>query len=212
MKSITPAQALNHPTWRMGKKITIDSATLMNKGLEVIEAAWLFGVSAEEIDVAIHPQSVVHSMVEFVDGSVLAQLGPTDMRIAIQYALTYPERWESRLRPLEFTQLRKLEFFEPDHDKFACLNLAYRALRSGGTMPAVLNAANEVVVDNFLEQRVAFDAIPEVIEAVLDAHAVGEANTLDSVLAADEWARALASEIVLQRGRRLAPSEPNEHD
>ncbi len=190
--SVTREEALNHPTWRMGKKITIDSATLMNKGLEVIEAAWLFGVSHDEVEVAVHPQSVVHSMVEFVDGSVLAQLGVTDMRLAIQYALTYPERWVSPLPALDIHKLSRLEFFEPDRDKFRCLNLAYRALREGGTAPAVLNAANEIAVERFLNDGLPFQAIPAIIESVLDAHPPQEADTLESVIEADAWARAEA--------------------
>jgi 1-deoxy-D-xylulose-5-phosphate reductoisomerase len=192
---ITREQALNHPTWRMGRKITIDSATLMNKGLEVIEASWLFGVSPDRIDVTIHPQSIVHSMVEFLDGSLLAQFGIADMRIPIQYALTYPERWNSTLSPLDLHKLPKLEFFEPDYEKFQCLSLAYQALRAGGTAPAVLNAANEVVVEAFLNDGIAFHSIPQIIEAVLEAHPPQDASTLDSVLQADAWARQEASKL-----------------
>jgi 1-deoxy-D-xylulose-5-phosphate reductoisomerase len=173
----------------MGKKITIDSATMMNKGLEVIEASWLFGVSPEEVEVAIHPQSIVHSMVEFVDGSVLAQLGLTDMRIPIQYALSYPERWDCPLPSLDIHSLSRLEFFEPDREKFQCLNLAYRALQAGGTAPAVLNAANEVVVDAFLNDGIGFHEIPQIIESVLDAHPPEEASSLETILKADAWAR-----------------------
>jgi 1-deoxy-D-xylulose-5-phosphate reductoisomerase len=186
---VTLEQALNHPTWRMGRKITIDSATLMNKGLEVIEASRLFGVTHEEIDVVVHPQSVVHSMVEFKDGSVLAQLGLTDMRIPIQYALTYPERWDTPLPSLDIYSLPKLEFFKPDPDKFPCLNLAYKALRTGGTAPAVLNAANEVAVQAFLNNRIAYQEIPQIIESVLDAHSPQDSIDLESVLKADTWAR-----------------------
>jgi 1-deoxy-D-xylulose-5-phosphate reductoisomerase len=186
---VTREEALNHPTWRMGKKITIDSATMMNKGLEVIEASWLFGVSPEEVEVAIHPQSIVHSMVEFVDGSVLAQLGLTDMRIPIQYALSYPERWDCPLPSLDIHSLSRLEFFEPDREKFQCLNLAYRALQAGGTAPAVLNAANEVVVDAFLNDGIGFHEIPQIIESVLDAHPPEEASSLETILKADAWAR-----------------------
>jgi 1-deoxy-D-xylulose-5-phosphate reductoisomerase len=189
LSSVTLEQALNHPTWRMGRKITIDSATLMNKGLEVIEASWLFGVTADEIDVVVHPQSVVHSMVEFNDGSILAQLGLTDMRIPIQYALTYPDRWVSPLPSLDIYNLPKLEFLEPDMEKFPCLNLAYRALRAGGTAPAVLNAANEVAVEAFLNGGIAFREIPLIIESVLDAHAPQMAPDLEMVLNADAWAR-----------------------
>jgi 1-deoxy-D-xylulose-5-phosphate reductoisomerase len=189
LSSVTPEQALNHPTWRMGKKITIDSATLMNKGLEVIEASRLFLVSADEISIVVHPQSVVHSMVEFLDGSILAQLGVTDMRIAIQYALTYPERWNSPLPPLNLCQIPRLEFLEPDMDKFPCLGLAYRALRAGGTAPAVLNASNEIAVEAFLDNAIQFRDIAQIIESVLDLHDPKPASNLDSILKADSWAR-----------------------
>lgn len=189
MSSVTPDEALNHPTWRMGRKITIDSATLMNKGLEVIEASRLFEVSADEICVVVHPQSVVHSMVEFKDGSILAQLGLTDMRIAIQYALTYPERWDSPLPSLDIYALPKLEFSKPDQEKFPCLELAYRALRAGGTAPAALNAANEVAVEAFLNNEIAYQEIPRIIESVLDSHSPQEAADLETVLKADNWAR-----------------------
>ncbi|MBN2319851.1 MAG: 1-deoxy-D-xylulose-5-phosphate reductoisomerase [Acidobacteria bacterium] len=189
LASVTPEQALSHPTWNMGKKITIDSATLMNKGLEVIEASWLFGTHADEIDIVVHPQSVVHSMVEFKDGSILAQLGLTDMRIAIQYALTYPDRWQSPLPSLDIHSLSKLEFSEPDRDKFRCLGLAYRALRTGGTAPAVMNAANEVAVEAFLNDELAFHEIAQLIESVLDAHTPREITDLETVLEADRWAR-----------------------
>lgn len=185
----TPAQALKHPTWRMGAKITIDSATLMNKGLEVIEARWLFNCSADEIDIVVHPQSVVHSMIEMIDGSIIAQLGVTDMRHAIQYALTYPDRRPTQLPPLDLATLSKLEFFPPDADKFPCIKLAYRALRTGGTMPAVLNAANEVAVAAFLDEKIRFGDIPRLIQAACDAHATEPATSLESVLAADQWAR-----------------------
>jgi 1-deoxy-D-xylulose-5-phosphate reductoisomerase len=187
--SVTPEQALNHPTWRMGKKITIDSATLMNKGLEVIEASWLFGAAPEDIDVVVHPQSIVHSMVEFVDGSIVAQMGLTDMRIPIQYALTYPERWTSPLPSLDICQMAKLEFSEPDQEKFPCLRLAYKALRTGGTAPAVLNAANEVAVEAFLNNGIAFHEISQVIESVLDSHTPNGVADLQAVLTADAWAR-----------------------
>jgi 1-deoxy-D-xylulose-5-phosphate reductoisomerase len=203
LSSVTPDQALNHPTWSMGKKITIDSATLMNKGLEVIEASRLFGVSHDEIDIAVHPQSIVHSMVEFVDGSVLAQLGLTDMRIAIQYALSYPERWRAPLPSLDIFGLPKLEFFEPDQDKFRCLNLAYRALRAGGTAPAVLNAANEVAVDAFLNNVIAFDEIAQLIESILDTHVPREVSDLETVLKADAWARHEARSAVEPRITRI---------
>jgi 1-deoxy-D-xylulose-5-phosphate reductoisomerase len=189
LASVTLDQALNHPTWRMGKKITIDSATLMNKGLEVIEASWLFGVTADEIDVVVHPQSVVHSMVEYHDGSILAQLGLTDMRIPIQYALTYPERWNTPLPSLDIYNLPKLEFLKPNREKFPCLDLAYRALRAGGTAPAVLNAANEVAVESFLNNGIAFQEIAQIIESVLDAHQPQKASDMEVILKADAWAR-----------------------
>ncbi len=198
LASVTPQEALNHPTWSMGRKITIDSATLMNKGLEVIEASHLFGMKPEEIEVAVHPQSIVHSLVEFIDGSVLAQLGPTDMRIAIQYALTYPERWQGPLPSLDIRKISKLEFYEPDRDKFPCLGLAYQALRGGGTLPAVLNAANEIAVEAFLAHRISFAEIPRIIAAVLAEHRKGEAATLKDVLDADSWARG-ESEKMAQR-------------
>jgi 1-deoxy-D-xylulose-5-phosphate reductoisomerase len=198
LATVTPEEALNHPTWRMGKKITIDSATLMNKGLEVIEASWLFGVTSNQVDVAVHPQSIVHSMVEFIDGSVLAQLGLTDMRIPIQYALTFPERWPCPLPALDIHRLSKLEFLEPDRNKFPCLDLAYRALQRGGTAPAVLNAANEVAVETFLSDIIGFGDIPEIIGAVLDAHQPEEASTLNSVLNADMWARQTARDLAVR--------------
>ena len=147
LERVGPEAALQHPTWQMGRKITIDSATLMNKGLEVIEAHWLFGVTADQIDVVIHPQSIVHSMVELIDGSVIAQLGVTDMRLPIQYACSYPERWDGSLPSLDLARAGRLEFLEPAHDRFPCLGLAYRALRAGGTLPVVLNAANEIAVE-----------------------------------------------------------------
>jgi 1-deoxy-D-xylulose-5-phosphate reductoisomerase len=161
----------------------------MNKGLEVIEASRLFSVPADRIDIAVHPQSIVHSMVEFSDGSVLAQLGVTDMRLAIQYALTYPERWQSPLPSLDIFKMPKLEFFEPDQDKFRCLKLAYRALRAGGTVPAVLNAANEVAVEAFLSGWIAFHEIAQIIESAMDAHQPQDASDLEAVLKADAWAR-----------------------
>src|SRR3954462_5558364 len=163
LEAVSAEAALKHPTWRMGRKITIDSATLMNKGLEVIEAYWLFGVAADQIDVVIHPQSIVHSMVELVDGSVIAQLGVTDMRLPIQYAFSYPDRWEAALPSLDLTRAARLEFLPPPHDRFPSLGLAYRALRAGGTLPVVLNAANEIAVDIFLDGKLGFTGIPRVI-------------------------------------------------
>lgn len=189
IENATVAQALNHPTWRMGAKITIDSATMMNKGLEVIEARWLFNCSADEIDIVVHPQSVVHSMIELIDGSIIAQLGVTDMRHAIQYALTYPARQPADLPPLDLTSLSKLEFFAPDTERFPCVRLAYHALRAGGTMPAVLNAANEIAVAAFLEEQIKFGDIPRLIEAACSTHQLQSASSLEIVLAADQWAR-----------------------
>jgi 1-deoxy-D-xylulose-5-phosphate reductoisomerase len=195
LEHVTPEAALRHPTWRMGRKITIDSATLMNKGLEVIEARWLFDAHADQIDVVIHPQSIVHSMVELIDGSVIAQLGVTDMRLPIQYACSYPERWEAALPSLDLTRAGKLEFHAPDTSRFPCLALAYRALREGGTLPVVLNAANEVAVEVFLEGRLAFPAIPRLIEMTMNAHASQRVSTLAVVRAVDEWARGQAREL-----------------
>jgi len=186
---ITPENALNHPTWRMGPRITIDSATLMNKGLEVIEARWLFDIPEEEIAILIHPQSIVHSMVEFVDGSVVAQLGTTDMRQPIQYALTYPDRLESCGAGLDWSTAGKLEFALPDPERFPCLRLAYAAMKQGGTAPAVLNAADEVAVRAFLDRRIAFTEIPRLIEDALNAHSTGKADSFEGVMTADQWAR-----------------------
>nr|PZN84211.1 MAG: 1-deoxy-D-xylulose-5-phosphate reductoisomerase [Acidobacteriota bacterium] len=191
LERVTPDDALRHPTWQMGRKITIDSATLMNKGLEVIEARWLFGVTGDRIDVLVHPQSIVHSMVEFVDGSILAQLGVTDMRLPIQYAFSYPERWAAPVPPLDLTRTGPLEFLPPDLERFPCLRLAYDALGHGGAWPVALNAANEVAVEAFLDGELGFTAIPEVIEGVLhaaDDHFGTPAN-LGEVRAADRWAR-----------------------
>jgi len=194
----TVAEAMKHPTWNMGAKITIDSATLMNKGLEVIEAHWLFGFSADEINIVVHPESIVHSMIELVDGSVIAQMGVTDMRHAIQYALTYPERCPSALPPLDIARLSSLHFEAPDLERFPCISLAYRALRAGGTMPAALNAANEEAVHAFLEERIALPDIPRVIEQVMNDHATVPATDLDAVLAADRTARVSAQSAIAQ--------------
>ncbi len=187
--SITPEEALKHPNWSMGKKVTIDSATLMNKGLEVIEAHWLFGLRVDQVDVIIHPQSIVHSLVEFVDGSVLAQLGVPDMRIPIQYALTYPERRQNHVPRLALEQLAGLTFEAVDRDKFPCLDLAYEAALAGGSAPAVLNAANEVAVQWFLNGRISFDEIPTVIRKALDAHPPRAVGTVEEVLEVDREVR-----------------------
>jgi 1-deoxy-D-xylulose-5-phosphate reductoisomerase len=194
LERVSPSQALKHPTWKMGRKITIDSATLMNKGLEVIEAHWLFDVSADQIDVVIHPQSIVHSLVELGDGSVIAQLGVTDMRLPIQYACSYPERWDALLPSLDLARAGVLEFFPPDYDRFPCLKLAYRALRTGGTLPVVLNAANEIAVEAFLDGKLGFTSIPVVIEKAMNGHTVESVSTLEIVRRVDRWARTYARE------------------
>lgn len=186
---ITVEQALNHPTWKMGNKITIDSATLMNKGLEVIEAFWLFGLPPEKIEVLIHPQSIIHSMVEFVDGSIKAQLSVPDMKIPIQYALMYPRRPASPYSKIDFNTLREMTFLRPDIKKFPCLPLAFRALQMGGTAPAVLNAANEVAVHLFLEERLSFTSIPAVIQDTLSSHTPIHNTMLQDVIKADSEAR-----------------------
>ncbi len=196
IETVTPAQALAHPNWDMGRKITIDSATLMNKGLEVIEAKWLFDVPVEKIDVHIHPQSIVHSMVEYVDGSVIAQMGIPDMRIPIAYALAYPERLGLDLPPLNFYTVQTLTFQEPDLSRFPCLNLAFSACKEGGTMPAVLNAANEVAVQAFLDNRISFMGIPRLVDQVMQEHAVEPGIELEAFLAADTWARRKAEDII----------------
>ena len=196
LKKVGPEDALRHPTWRMGRKITIDSATLMNKGLEVIEARWLFGAGPTQIDVVIHPQSVVHSMVELRDGSIIAQLGPTDMRLPIQYAFSYPERWVSPLPPLDLTRCGQLDFAAPDRRRFPCLGLAYRALGGDSSLPVVLNSANEVAVAAFLGGQLSFLSIAEVIECTMDANEAGTVTTLDDVRRVDRWARDFAQELV----------------
>ncbi len=192
---VTPEEALRHPTWTMGPKITIDSATLMNKGLEVIEARWLFDVSPDRIEVLVHPQSIVHSMVEFVDGSIIAQLGVTDMRLPIQYAFSYPARWTTPLPPLDLARAGRLDFAVPDTTKFPCLRLAFRALAGDPALPIVLNAANEVAVTAFLERRIALTTIPELIAQAMDAcETTGPPaiRTLADVRAVDAWARDFA--------------------
>jgi len=186
---ITLQDALTHPNWSMGRKITIDSATMMNKGLEVIEAHWLFNLPGEQIAVHIHPQSIVHSMVEYVDGSVIAQLGIPDMKTPIAYALSYPERLPLDLPPLDLCRLGQLTFRDPDPERFPCLELAYQALAAGGSAPAVLNAANEVVVGAFLDKRLKFIEIPDLIRATLDKHQVVNLNSIEEVLQIDRWAR-----------------------
>lgn len=193
MRTSTVSEALRHPTWNMGAKITIDSATLMNKGLEVIEAHWLFGFTPDEIGIVVHPESIVHSMIELVDGSVIAQLGVTDMRHAIQYALTYPDRHSCELPPLDLTALSALHFEAPDIQRFPCIALAYRALREGGTLPAAMNAANEVAVPAFLEEKICLTDIPRIIKAVMDGHDTQPATALATILEADRSARITAA-------------------
>ncbi len=200
MEKARLSDALRHPNWKMGRKITIDSATMMNKGLEVIEARWLFGVDYDRIDVVIHPQSIVHSLVEFVDGSVMAQLGLPDMRGPISYALFYPERTPGGFPPFELTKLGRLEFLPPDLERFPCLKLGYEAGRAGGTMPAVMNAANEVAVNAFLDEKLSFSAIARVIETVMSRHVSADVSSLEVVLSADSWARIQAEEI-LKKGK-----------
>jgi 1-deoxy-D-xylulose-5-phosphate reductoisomerase len=192
MHGASVSEAMRHPTWSMGAKITIDSATLMNKGLEVIEAHWLFGFQPEQIGIVVHPESVVHSMIELIDGSVIAQMGITDMRHAIQYALTYPERHSCELPPLDLTALSALHFEPPDLDRFPCIALAYRALREGGTLPAAMNAANEEAVRAFIDERICLTDIPRVIEAVMNRHTTRPVADLDTVVATDRAARSAA--------------------
>jgi 1-deoxy-D-xylulose-5-phosphate reductoisomerase len=199
LAAVTPDQACAHPNWKMGRKISVDSATLMNKGLEVIEAHWLFGASPEQIEVVVHPQSVIHSMVEYVDGSVLAQLGNPDMRTPIAHALAWPQRLGSGVAFLDFTQLATLEFQAPDFDRFPCLQLAFAALETGGTAPAILNAANEIAVQAFLERRICFTAIAAVVEWALERVAVSAVETLTTILAADAAARMAANEWIATR-------------
>ena len=196
LQDVTPEQALNHPNWTMGKKISIDSATLMNKGLEVIEAKWLFDVGTDAIDVVVHPQSIVHSLVEYKDGSVIAQLGIPDMKIPIAYALSYPERMDLSLKPLHLSHCGQLDFLEPDYECFPALQLAFDAIGVGGTLPAVLNSANEVAVDAFLSGKIGFLQIAETVAKTMDIVVRGDENSLDDILQADSRARVEASRIV----------------
>ncbi|MBI1749975.1 MAG: 1-deoxy-D-xylulose-5-phosphate reductoisomerase [Acidobacteria bacterium] len=199
LEKVTPEQALAHPNWRMGNRITVDSATMMNKGFEVIEAHWLFGMERGQIDVVIHPQSTVHSMVEFVDGSILAQLGPTDMRVPIQYALTYPERVAANGWSFDWAQMKRLDFAKPSTRRYPCLRLAREALRKGGALPCALNAADEVAVAAFLERRLSFPGIAAVVEDVLEKMPRMKLARMEDVLAADREARRLAQEAVTRR-------------
>jgi len=196
LEQVTPEEACKHPNWSMGRKISVDSATMMNKGLEVIEAHWLFGAPAEQIEVVIHPQSVIHSMVSYVDGSVLAQLGNPDMRTPIAHALAFPERIASGVAQLDLTTMAALEFHAPDFERFPCLALAFDALRAGGTAPSLLNAANEVAVQAFLDRRIGFRDIDRVVRRVMDEEAHGAASSIEAVLAQDAQARLAAGRIV----------------
>lgn len=198
MHAVTLAQALNHPNWVMGPKITIDSATMMNKGLEVIEAHWLFNATAEQIDVVVHPQSVIHSMVEYNDGSVLAQLGNPDMRTPIAYGLGYPERLESGVSSLDLLKIARLDFVAPDMQRFPCLRLAYEALKTGGTAPTILNAANEIAVEAFLAERIGFMEIAQIIETVLSASEIVAVESIAQLVDIDSAARARARKCLLQ--------------
>jgi 1-deoxy-D-xylulose-5-phosphate reductoisomerase len=192
---VTVRDALNHPNWSMGRKITIDSATMMNKGLEVLEARWLFDAPVEKIEVNIHPQSIIHSMVEYVDGCVIAQLGMPDMKAPIAYALSYPERIATGVKPLDLTTFSGLTFSKPDLEKFRCLGLAYRAINDGESMPAVMNAANEIAVEAFLNGNLGFLQIAEVIERTMDFHQAHDLTSIDEVLQADSWGRDTARTI-----------------
>lgn len=200
LAEVTVRDALNHPNWNMGKKITIDSATMMNKGLEVIEARWLFNTPVDKIQVNIHPQSIVHSMVEYIDGCVIAQLGTPDMKAPISYALAYPERIDSGVKPLDLTTFSGLTFSYPDHDRFPCLQLAYRAITAGESMPVVMNAANEIAVEQFLTGRIGFTHIARAIELTMNAHTAHALKTIDEVLKADLWGREFAREICKEMG------------
>lgn len=196
LKNVSLEQALNHPTWSMGNKITIDSATMMNKGLEIIEAMWMFNMPVSQIDVVIHPQSIVHSMVEYKDGSLIAQLGASDMRIPIQLAFTWPERSDNPFGRIDFTELTQLTFEKPDFDTFKALKLAYDAAKIGGTMPCAMNAANEVAVELFLEEKIPFLMIPELIERVMSKHSVNSKPVLNDIIDTDRTSRELARKIV----------------
>jgi 1-deoxy-D-xylulose-5-phosphate reductoisomerase len=196
LDSVTPEAALKHPNWIMGKKITVDSATLMNKGLEMIEARWLFNLPAERIEVLLHPQSIVHSMVEFIDGSILAQMSVPDMKGPISYALSYPQRLAEVLPSLDFSKAGGLTFEEPDRRKFRCLSLAYDAIKTGGTMPSVLNAANEVAVEAFLNKKILFTEIPSVVSGTMTQHKVSGGEDIEEILNSSDWARKKAGKLV----------------
>lgn len=207
LAAVTPAQALNHPTWKMGQRITIDSATLMNKGFEVIEACWLFDFSADEVEVVVHPQSSVHAMVEYTDGSVIAQISATDMRMPIQYALTYPAREEAPVPRLDWSQARSWTFGPPDMKKFPALRLAYEAQRTGGSATCTLNAADEVAVEAFLKEQISFPSIAAVVEETLERVAVREPGSIGEVLAIDEESRGVARQVVRERAQQTNNEE-----
>lgn len=200
LAQVTPAQAVAHPNWSMGQKISVDSATLMNKGLELIEACFLFNCQADDIQVVVHPQSVIHSMVQYCDGSVLAQLGQPDMRTPIAYGMAWPERIEAGVASLDLFDIARLDFQPADEKNFPCLRLAKEAFAAGGTMPAVMNAANEVAVDAFLQEQIAFTSISTLIERVMASHQLEKADTLDAILSADGWARVCANRLLMEIG------------
>ena len=204
LHSVTPEQACAHPNWEMGRKISVDSATMMNKGLELIEACWLFNTSPDQVKVVIHRQSVIHSLVDYVDGSVLAQLGNPDMRTPIANAMSWPERIDSGVTSLDLFEVARLDFEEPDMERFPCLRLAYEAINKGGTATSILNAANEIAVEAFLGGGLGFTAIPEVIEQTMNSVSISEANTLDDILNADTSAREYARELVTKKTSRIA--------
>ena len=199
LKSVTPEAALKHPKWIMGKKISIDSATLMNKGLEVIEAHWLFGLPAEKIEVLLHPQSIIHSMVEFIDGSVMAQMSVPDMKGPISYALSYPQRFGDVLPPLDLSKIGELTFEKPDAEKYPCLSLTYDALRIGGTMSSVLNAANEIAVEAFLGEKIPFTKISSVVSDTMARHKVSDGKTIEDVISASNWAKEKAGRLIREK-------------
>jgi len=196
LEAVTPEQACAHPNWSMGRKISVDSATMMNKGLELIEACWLFNASVDDVQIAIHPQSIVHSMAEFIDGSIMAQLGQPDMRTPIAYALAWPERIESGVNSLDLFAMSNLEFEEPDHARFPCIKLAEDAMRAGGIMPAALNASNEVAVQAFLDNEIAFMSIAKVVELVLDQTSFQAASDIEAIIQADVTARKIACDVI----------------
>ncbi|TAL49000.1 MAG: 1-deoxy-D-xylulose-5-phosphate reductoisomerase, partial [Methylovulum sp.] len=196
LAEVTPAQAVAHPNWDMGKKISVDSATMMNKGLEMIEACLLFNMEPEQIQIVIHPQSVIHSMVDYVDGTVLAQMGTPDMRIPIAHSLAWPERFDSGAQPLNIFSIARMDFEEPDLERFPCLRLAYDAIHAGGIMPTVLNAANEIAVDAFLNGAVRFTDIPVIIERCMQSFDIKPADSLDIILGTDQQARIVSKQIV----------------